>query len=151
MFCFLKVWFIFLSNFLQCNLNIPSLALSFMWCHVILLFFLGEAVLYNIFYEIFTACTSIIAQDESGRMKFLSKTELCFSYIFNWRLLSCRSNSYIEPYFYIPRVCRSDIESCPQEESKLHPPVYHVVCLWSISSVWQAQITSIDSFLCVLC
>ena len=44
-----------------------------------LFFFLGEAVLYNIFYEIFTACTSIIAQDESGRMKFLSQTEFYFA------------------------------------------------------------------------
>lgn len=29
---------------------------------------LGEAVLYNIFYEIFSACTSIVAQDESGKL-----------------------------------------------------------------------------------
>ncbi len=27
---------------------------------------LGEVVLYNIFYEIFTVCTSIVAQDPSG-------------------------------------------------------------------------------------
>lgn len=29
---------------------------------------IGEAVLYNIFYEIFTACTSIIAEDENGKL-----------------------------------------------------------------------------------
>lgn len=28
---------------------------------------LGEAVMYNIFYEIFSACTSIVGEDESGR------------------------------------------------------------------------------------
>ncbi|GMT27179.1 hypothetical protein PFISCL1PPCAC_18476 [Pristionchus fissidentatus] len=29
---------------------------------------LGEVVLYNIFYEIFTVCTSVIAQDEKGKL-----------------------------------------------------------------------------------
>ncbi|CAF0736729.1 unnamed protein product [Didymodactylos carnosus] len=29
---------------------------------------LGEVVLYNVFYEIFTLCTSIVAQDENGKM-----------------------------------------------------------------------------------
>ena len=29
---------------------------------------LGEIVLYNIFYEIFTACTSIIGQAENGKL-----------------------------------------------------------------------------------
>lgn len=29
---------------------------------------LGEAVLYNIFYEIFTACTSVVGQDDAGRL-----------------------------------------------------------------------------------
>ena len=28
----------------------------------------GEIVLYNIFYEIFTVCTSIVARDENGKM-----------------------------------------------------------------------------------
>ncbi len=30
--------------------------------------FLGEIVLYNIFYEIFTLCTSIVAEDENGNI-----------------------------------------------------------------------------------
>ena len=30
--------------------------------------FLGEIVLYNIFYEIFTMCTSIVAQDQNGKI-----------------------------------------------------------------------------------
>ena len=30
------------------------------------LYVLGEVVLYNIFYEIFTVCTSIIAEDKTG-------------------------------------------------------------------------------------
>ena len=30
--------------------------------------FLGEVVLYNIFYEIFTVCTSIVGQDKNGRL-----------------------------------------------------------------------------------
>ena len=29
---------------------------------------LGEIVLYNIFYEIFTLCTSIVAQDQNGNI-----------------------------------------------------------------------------------
>jgi len=29
---------------------------------------LGEVVLYNVFYEVFTVCTSIVAQDESGNL-----------------------------------------------------------------------------------
>jgi len=29
---------------------------------------LGEIVLYNIFYEIFTMCTSIVAQDPNGKI-----------------------------------------------------------------------------------
>jgi len=29
---------------------------------------LGEAVLYNVFYEIFTACTSIVGQDKNGKL-----------------------------------------------------------------------------------
>ena len=29
-------------------------------------FILGEIVLYNVFYEVFTVCTSIIAEDPSG-------------------------------------------------------------------------------------
>ena len=32
--------------------------------------FLGEVVLYNIFYEVFTVCTSIVAEDKTG--EFLS-------------------------------------------------------------------------------
>ena len=28
----------------------------------------GEVVLYNIFYEVFTVCTSIVAQDTNGKM-----------------------------------------------------------------------------------
>ena len=28
--------------------------------------FIGEVVLYNIFYEIFTVCTSIVAEDKTG-------------------------------------------------------------------------------------
>ena len=28
----------------------------------------GEIVLYNIFYEIFTVCTSIVARNENGKM-----------------------------------------------------------------------------------
>jgi acid ceramidase len=31
-------------------------------------FYLGEIVLYNIFYEIFTLCTSIVAQDDNGNI-----------------------------------------------------------------------------------
>ena len=30
-------------------------------------YFAGEVVLYNIFYEIFTVCTSIVAEDKSGK------------------------------------------------------------------------------------
>ena len=30
--------------------------------------FVGEIVLYNIFYEIFTLCTSIVAQDQNGNI-----------------------------------------------------------------------------------
>lgn len=35
---------------------------------VFILFFvlLGEVVLYNIFYEVFTVCTSIVAEDKTG-------------------------------------------------------------------------------------
>ncbi len=29
---------------------------------------LGEVVLYNIFYEVFTVCTSIVAQDTKGQL-----------------------------------------------------------------------------------
>lgn len=29
-------------------------------------FFLGEIVIFNIFYEIFTVCTSIVAEDKTG-------------------------------------------------------------------------------------
>ena len=32
--------------------------------------FTGEVVLYNIFYEVFTVCTSIVAEDPSGRNHF---------------------------------------------------------------------------------
>ena len=28
----------------------------------------GEVVLYNIFYEVFTVCTSIVAQDTNGKL-----------------------------------------------------------------------------------
>ena len=28
----------------------------------------GEVVLYNVFYEVFTFCTSIVAQDEAGHL-----------------------------------------------------------------------------------
>ena len=28
---------------------------------------LGEVLLYNVFYEVFTVCTSIVAQDPSGK------------------------------------------------------------------------------------
>ena len=28
--------------------------------------FAGEVILYNIFYEVFTVCTSVVAQDSSG-------------------------------------------------------------------------------------
>ena len=30
--------------------------------------FLGDIVLYNIFYEVFTVCTSIVAHDDKGTM-----------------------------------------------------------------------------------
>lgn len=29
-------------------------------------FFLGEIVIFNVFYEIFTVCTSIVAEDKTG-------------------------------------------------------------------------------------
>ena len=32
---------------------------------------LGEVVLYNVFYEVFTVCTSIVAQDQSGKHELL--------------------------------------------------------------------------------
>lgn len=32
------------------------------------LVFLGEVVLYNIFYEVFTVCTSIVAEDKTGAL-----------------------------------------------------------------------------------
>ena len=35
-------------------------------CLIIFLVLLGEVVLYNIFYEVFTVCTSIVAQDKQG-------------------------------------------------------------------------------------
>ena len=38
---------------------------------VIVVIFAGEIVLYNIFYEIFTVCTSIIAQAPDGKFKII--------------------------------------------------------------------------------
>ena len=35
--------------------------------------FLGEVVLYNIFYEVFTVCTSIVAEDKTGSLRYLSE------------------------------------------------------------------------------
>ena len=36
-------------------------------CIVNIGMFSGDVVLYNVFYEVFTVCTSIVAQDPSGR------------------------------------------------------------------------------------
>ena len=41
----------------------------------IILVLIGEAVLYNIFYEVFSACTSIVAQDKAGRVIAIWKTK----------------------------------------------------------------------------
>uniref|UniRef100_A0A7M5UWG4 Acid ceramidase n=2 Tax=Clytia hemisphaerica TaxID=252671 RepID=A0A7M5UWG4_9CNID len=43
---------------------------------------LGEAILYNIFYEIFTACTSIVGEDESG--KLYHARNLDFGLLMGW-------------------------------------------------------------------
>jgi len=43
---------------------------------------LGEAVLYNVFYEIFTACTSIVGQDEAG--KLFHARNLDFGLLMGW-------------------------------------------------------------------
>jgi len=43
---------------------------------------LGEAILYNIFYEIFSACTSIVGQDESG--KLYHARNLDFGLLMGW-------------------------------------------------------------------
>ncbi len=34
---------------------------------VFIVHFVGEVVLYNIFYEVFTVCTSIVAEDKTGK------------------------------------------------------------------------------------
>jgi len=43
---------------------------------------LGEAILYNIFYEIFTACTSIVAEDDAG--KLYHARNLDFGLLMGW-------------------------------------------------------------------
>lgn len=43
---------------------------------------LGEAILYNIFYEIFSACTSIVGEDESG--KLYHARNLDFGLLMGW-------------------------------------------------------------------
>ncbi|XP_065668916.1 acid ceramidase isoform X2 [Hydra vulgaris] len=43
---------------------------------------LGEAVLYNIFYEIFTACTSIVGHDDKGKM--YHSRNLDFGLLLGW-------------------------------------------------------------------
>jgi len=43
---------------------------------------LGEAIMYNIFYEIFTACTSIVGEDESG--KLYHARNLDFGLLMGW-------------------------------------------------------------------
>lgn len=45
--------------------------------HFSWLTFIGEAVLYNVFYEIFTACTSIVGQDKNGMFSIESISILC--------------------------------------------------------------------------
>ncbi len=32
----------------------------------VLVYYLGEVVLFNIFYEVFTVCTSVVAEDDKG-------------------------------------------------------------------------------------
>lgn len=43
---------------------------------------MGEAILYNIFYEIFSACTSIVGEDESG--KLYHARNLDFGLLMGW-------------------------------------------------------------------
>ncbi|CAF4455262.1 unnamed protein product, partial [Rotaria socialis] len=47
---------------------------------------LGEIVLYNIFYEIFTLCTSIVAEDQNG--KILHGRNLDFGLLLGWDMLN---------------------------------------------------------------
>lgn len=43
-----------------------SLHVKFQTIELCFFFFLGEIVIFNIFYEIFTVCTSIVAEDKTG-------------------------------------------------------------------------------------
>ncbi|CAF2211386.1 unnamed protein product [Rotaria magnacalcarata] len=47
---------------------------------------LGEIVLYNIFYEIFTLCTSIVAEDQNG--KILHGRNLDFGLLLGWDMIN---------------------------------------------------------------
>jgi hypothetical protein len=41
-----------------------------------LLIFAGEVLMYNVFYEIFTFCTSVIAEDTNGNFAFYKSAYL---------------------------------------------------------------------------
>lgn len=56
----MKLHYAFFLTFFSVHGKFQTIELCFFF------FFLGEIVIFNIFYEIFTVCTSIVAEDKTG-------------------------------------------------------------------------------------
>ncbi|XP_075926697.1 acid ceramidase [Petromyzon marinus] len=66
---------------------------------------LGEVVLYNVFYEVFTVCTSLVAMDTKGKM--YHARNLDFGLFMGW---DSRNNSWMVPARLAPLVVNLDFQ-----------------------------------------
>jgi len=58
---------------------------------------LGEIVLYNIFYEIFTVCTSIVAEDTKGKLYHARNLDFGLFMGWDWRNHTWEVTEYLRP------------------------------------------------------